>query len=257
MRKTSTTPFFFVFLNVIVIPSAGMAVDRAPPAASKPSSNNVEKSATSITSDGEKKAFFRWLVNEMQEQIYLRPMKSKANLEGWTNIFSQGASIEGVYHGMVLSSEYTAMENGHADLKAVRFFAQEMAELEVGALKEKSKNSAEWEPALKRSSERYVKEHAQDSIYTLKRVLGERLLSEIEKKKTEKTKLADWYASLTIRWIKLDIPFGMKQRNNSDEDFHRNWAKENSFGFLQWEVLNRAHRILNQLGGISVSPAGK
>jgi hypothetical protein len=47
------------------------------------------------------------------------------------------------------------------------------------------------------------------------------------------------------------------QRNEKNEVFHFNWAKENTLGMLEWELLNREHRILNQLGGIAASTPGK
>jgi hypothetical protein len=49
----------------------------------------------------------------------------------------------------------------------------------------------------------------------------------------------------------------MAQRNKTDEIFHFNWAKENKLGMIQWELLNKVHRLMNAYGGIGASPAGK
>jgi hypothetical protein len=88
--------------------------------------------------------------------------------------------------------------------------------------------------------------------------MGERILAELEKRKADRAKLADWYSTLVIRWLQTDVSFGMLSRNRDDVEFHRNWAKENSFGLIQWELLNRVHRILNQKGGVAlVTPVGK
>lgn len=207
--------------------------------------------ASSIMSPAEKRSFYRWLVNEMQEQIFLRPAKNKADTDAWINIFAQGASIEGVYHGLVLSSDYAAMERGKANVQALRWFAAEMSNLENPLLKES-------DPAAKASVEKFAKEHLSASLFTLKRELGEQLLAEIDKRKNDREKLSDWYSSLAVRWARTDVSFGMPSRNKSDLGFHKAWAKENSLGLIQWEVLNRAHRILNNKGGVAiVIPNGK
>ncbi len=194
----------------------------------------------------EKRGFYRWLVSEMHEQIFLRPAKNKADIEAWANIFSQGASIEGVYHGLVLSTDYAAMEKGKTSLQALRWFAAEMSNLENPLLKET-------DPIAKASVEKFAKEFLNSSLFTLKRELGARLLLEIEKRKNDREKLSDWYSSLAVRWSRADVSFGMPSRNRSDLDFHKTWAKENSLGLIQWEILNRAHRILNQKGGVAIS----
>ena len=99
-------------------------------------------------------------------------------------------------------------------------------------------------------------------LYSLKRELGEKILSEVNKRKNDRNALANLYADLVIRWGKTNIPFGLAQRANADPEFHRNWAKENSIGLIQWELLNRAHRVLNSYGGVLISspptsPPGK
>lgn len=67
----------------------------------------------------------------MQEQIFARPAKDQVAAAGWANVLGQRASIEGVYHGLILSSEYMALEKGNAaDIKVLRFFGNEMAMLE-------------------------------------------------------------------------------------------------------------------------------
>ncbi len=202
-------------------------------------------------SSREKFAFHRWLVVEMQEQIYARPLKDKSGAVGWANVLSQKGSIEGVYHGFILSSEYTALEQGKAaNIKALHFFGEEMALLDYPSALESDKRVQE-------SSSRYLKEKMSNSIYTLKRELGERIVREADKRKNDPEKLAAWYSGIVARWAKLDISFGLPKRNEKDEVFHFNWAKENSLGMLEWELLNREHRILNQLGGIAYNPAAK
>jgi hypothetical protein len=194
----------------------------------------------------EKLGFYRWLVTEMQEQIFARPIKDKNAINGWVNVLAQGGSIEGIYHGFVLSTDYAELEKAKpAEIKVLRFFGNEMALLDHPMAAE---NSAE----VQEGAAKYIKESLaqHDTVFSLKRILGERLLKESSLRKAETEKLAAWYASIVARWNKLDIPFGLPQRNDKDEVFHFEWAKKNAFGMLQWELLNREHRILNQLGGL-------
>lgn len=206
--------------------------------------------AVTTANPTDKKSFYRWLATEMHEQIYMRASANKNEVESWANVFSQGGSIEGVYHGMVLSTDYAKSENGRADLKVLRFFSQEMALLDNPGAKDS-------DPKVKASAEKYAKENMQTSLFTQKRMLGERFLAEIEKRKSDRAKLAEWYAGYASRWAKLGIDFGMKQRNDSSADFHKNWANENSLGLVQWELLNRMHRILNEYSGVVISRPDK
>jgi hypothetical protein len=208
---------------------------------------SAEPANSKLMSPREKFAFHKWLVLEMQEQIYARPAKDQAAAASWANVLGQRASIEGVYHGIILSTEYTSLEKGKAaDIKALRFFGSEMAMLDFPAAPEGDSRLAE-------ASEKYVKESMGFSVFTLKRELGERILKEADKRKSDDEKLAAWFSGIAARWAKHDVDFGMAQRNNKDEAFHFNWAKENNLGMIQWELLNKAHRILNHLSGIAVS----
>lgn len=213
--------------------------------------NTAEPNGSKMMSPREKFAFHKWLVIEMQEQIFARPIKDTSSAAGWANVLGQRASIEGVYHGIILSSEYVSLEKGNAaNIKALRFFGNEMAMLEFPSAHESDSR-------VLAAAAKYVKESMGLPIYTLKRELGERILREADKRRGDSEKLAAWFAGIAARWAMHDINFGMPQRNNKDEVFHFNWAKENTLGMIEWELLNKAHRILNHLGGIAVNPTGK
>ncbi len=215
------------------------------------SNRAAEPTNVKMMSPREKLAFHRWLVLEMQEQIFSRPVKDQNSASALANVLSQRASIEGVYHGIVLSTEYVALEKGQpSNVKALRFYGNEMAMLDYPA-------ATESDPRVVSASAKYLKDSMGWPIYTLKRELGERILRESEGRKDDSEKLAAWYSGIAARWAKYEIDFGLPQRNNKDEVFHFNWAKENTLGMIQWELLNRAHRILNKLGGIATSPIGK
>lgn len=213
-----------------------------------------EKSAdpsNEMMTAGEKFAFHRWLVSEMQMQIFAKSGPQAPDVNGWANVLSQRGSIEGVYHGLVLSADYSALEKGKAPTKAVRFFAQEMAALD-------HPNSAEGAPELREAAEKYARAHFDTPLFTLKRLMGERILEEAKARKDDKSKLASWYSSFASNWVKEGVDFGAAKRNDPSAPFHFKWAQENNLGMVQWEMLNRMHRIFNSHGGVAVAnPAGK
>ena len=223
------------------------------PQSSKAKKKNEEQKNTSAdpTNDlmtaGERFAFHRWLVTEMQEQIFSKPARPSKEVDGWANVLSQRGSIEGVYHGFVLSSEYGELEKGRADIKVLRFFSQEMAALDHPNLND----SAEQVVAAR---SKYAQENSAQSLFALKRILGERVLQESVARKADKERLAGWYASFAARWAKHGVSFGMAQRNKEDEAFHYRWAQENNLGMIQWELLNRVHRVMNSFGGLPPVP---
>lgn len=238
---------FFICIITCALFSCRLSADSGSNQASRLAAKSAE-TALQTSTPSEKRGFYNWLIKEMYEQVFLRAPSAKTDTAGWANVFAQGGSIEGVYHGLILSSEYSAMEKGRADLKSIRFFAQEMVRLENPKINlDEAKN--------KTLVDKFIKENLASSVFTMKRVLGEKLLSEIEKRKNDREALAIWYSETAVRWAKLDISFGMSQRSLQDLDFHKNWAKENSLGLIQWETLNRAHRILNFYNNLIISPA--
>jgi hypothetical protein len=214
------------------------------------SESSADPSGEEIMTKGEKFAFHRWLVTEMLEQVYARPVSSNETVDNWANVFSQRGSMEGVYRGMVLSTDYAALETGRADLKALRFFAQEMSAMD-------HPNAKDSDDAVKALAEKYAKEYMGRPLFTLKRILGDRVIEEAERRKGDKDRLATWYANFVGRWTKAGVPFGLPQRDKPDEAFHFKWATENNLGMLEWELLNRVHRVLNAYGGVAAAVAPK
>lgn len=234
-------------LALLVLPACDL-LEKFRPAATSGNKNEgvAEPAAVKVMSPREKFGFYRWLVNEMQEQIFARPVKDPASLDAWANVLTQRGSVEGVYHGFVLSRDYLTLEEGKkADIQALRFFGLEMALMDLPF-------ATEQDEKVKAAAARYVKESMSLSFFTLKKNLGERILQEATKRKGQEEKLAAWYSGIVARWAKLDIPFGLAQRNEKSEVFHFEWARQNTLGMLEWELLNRSHRIFNQLGGVGL-----
>jgi hypothetical protein len=214
----------------------------------KPSDSQKEMSAdpsNTMMTKGEVFNFHRWLVKEMQEQILVRPANNDQDINGWANVLSQRGSIEGVYHGFVLSSEYGAKETGKPELKAVRFFAQEMAAFDFP-------NAKDGDPEIAKAAEKYAKENMSTPLFAMKRFLGDRILKESIARKADKERLASWYSGFVGRWSKAGVAFGHKQRDSGTEAYHYKWALDNNLGMVQWELLNRMHRIMNAYGGVAL-----
>ncbi|RYZ99764.1 MAG: hypothetical protein EOP11_19075 [Proteobacteria bacterium] len=249
--------FFFAFSGCDQLANLGIKA----PATKKPAAvreTSAEPTGKLLTA-GDRFNFYRWLVKEMQEQILGRATTDNAKINNWAGVLAQAGSLEGVYHGIVLSTDYNDLEKGRADLKAVRFFASEMAALDFPLL-------PETDAKVVAATQGYAQTAMTTPLFTLKRLLGERILEESVKQKGDAERLANWYAPLAAKWSRVGIPLGAEQRARTDEAFHFRWATENNLGLVQWELLNRAHRILNALGGVpaiaasapaAATPAGK
>ena len=196
-----------------------------------------------IMAPRERQGFYRWLITEMHEDIYQTPVQDAKSIKDvltWVNVLDQGGSIEGVYHGMILTPKYRALERGRASLAAIRFFAEQLAMLKL--------EQSTPDENTKKLTQEYGQRLLNMPLYTLKRELGERMFTKITKLKGNQEKLADWFANLTVYLAGKNVPFGMEQRNRADINFHKQWAMNNNLGLLQWETLNRMHRILNYYG---------
>ena len=130
----------------------------------------------------ERAAFYRWLVREMKEQIFARAISPSdvTDTDGWANVLSQSGSIEGVYHGFVLSTDYMNLEQARkpADIKALRFFGLEMALLDFPY-------ATESDEKVQGAASKYVQDNLNTSIFTLKKELGERIIREAVKRKVD------------------------------------------------------------------------
>lgn len=94
------------------------------------------------------------------------------------------------------------------------------------------------------------------SIYTLKRVLGDQALLWVAEGRHEnatqsagsKPRFPLNYANWVLDGLRSHIDFGLSLRNRDDADFHAQWAArelKSKSGLLEWEVLNRIHRLIN------------
>ncbi len=215
---------------------------------------------------------------ELYQVVTQSPPQSRDEFSGLVDALNQGASIEGVYNGFVFSSSYRNLEKNSSELKpeALIAFAKEVAllraelpepddlsekdaeplavpvnpgsEVEVSprvVVFDQKSNKTSYDARV--MSLRYAKIFSDSSIFTLKRLLGKEILAVIDAKKSDPEKLASWYSKWVVHMNKYKIDYGLQLRNISDEKFHHDWVMKASRDMLVWEVLNRVHRLMNEL----------
>jgi len=223
------------------------------------------------------------LLTEILQVVFnTKEITDQSNFVSLVSSLDQGASLEGIYRGLVMGARYRGLESNAraASPESIKFFAGEMGELQMG-MKEPSafsKDTAKLVPTIEypsgtddsgpdsytfgdapvKKEEQTVKtpkviadEMMADFIgatpYTLKRVLSDEALKKIDELKDSPPELAQWYAKFVVRMCGMGIDFGLPQRNENDFDFHFRFAKTVSNDRLKWEVLNRYHRVINHL----------
>ena len=214
------------------------------------------------------------LLAEMNKVIFNEAdVDNKTDFGNLVLTLNQGASLEGIYRGLVMGSRYRALETKSqaANPTELKAFANEMAELQ-----DSMKNPSEFTSEEKKApsieypdgSESVPTVHAgsQDvekkkdkaivrdellqtfigaSGYTLKRVLCDEALKKFDEMKDDRGDMAQWYAKLVIRLAASKVDFGLALRNQADFDFHFKFAQKMATDRVKWEVLNRYHRYLN------------
>lgn len=192
---------------------------------------------------------------------------------------NQGASLEGIYRGLVMGSRYRVWESKSkaASPNTIKFFAIEMGELQESMKNPThfTKETAKLAPSIdfpegaddtpesytfgtqstetetKKTKQQITEETLQNFIgatpFTLKRILADEALKKMDEMKDSPADLALWYAAFVVRLSTSKVDFGLPQRNSDDFDFHSRFAKTMSIDRVKWEVLNRYHRIINRL----------
>jgi hypothetical protein len=206
--------------------------------------------------------------------------EGQGDFEALVHTLNQGASLEGVYRGLVMGSRYRGLESkGQGATPAeLRVFANEMAELQmtmrhpthfdmdsknVPQIEFPDETSVNASPAPSRSEEGegkkdraaleqdLLKKFIGASLFALKRVLGEEALRKFEESKNDSGEIAQWYASLVLRLINQGVDGGLELRNKPDFQFHLRFAEKMALDRVKWEVLNRYHRYLNTVSARS------
>jgi hypothetical protein len=222
----------------------------------------------------------RELLAEMIRVVFDREdSEDLADYEPLVQTLNQGASLEGVYRGIIMGSRYRALESGSqaAAPSVLKLFATEMAEVQEGM-----REPTRFDPERARQVPRidYPEDVSPDatpketvlappsspggriadksanyrgllkifvgaSPFTLKRVLCEEALRKFEEAGGDPSAIPLWYAGLAVRLSRSHLDFGLEQRSSQDFEFHKNFAQRIAIDRVKWEVLNRYHRYLN------------
>lgn len=217
------------------------------------------------------------LLREVYLTVLLQDSPDRAEFGSLVDTLNQGASFEGVYNGFTHSARYREyeMRKKGASAAALRVFSEELAilELELPEPTQFDETSAQplrrpdfptgeerpsfdapmraapspKAPDPKALAELYARQFVGASIFTLKRVIGDEVFKVMATKREYREKLALWYARWVVRVAnERRVDYGLPLRNLADEKFHYKWALDASVDRIQWEILNRLHRILNQ-----------
>ena len=229
------------------------------------------------------------ILKEMYQVIFLRESTGPVEYGGLLNSLSQGASFEGVYNGLMVSAEYRRLEaeSRPAVPKTIRLFAEELTRLQMelprdqrtpitaelskpqGGVVELPEGGVDPSPVASVSHEPQpsslpsgdsVAEAAalmdqiegaflETNLFTMKRVLGSEVFKVISAKKATRNVLATWFGLWSARMAERGIDFQYEQRNSTDADSYAEWAFGASTDRIQWEVLYRLHRVLNETEG--------
>ena len=222
------------------------------------------------------------LLSEMLRVILNDPkFDNKKEFGEFVLTLNQGASLEGIYRGIIMGTQYRALESNSqaASPTELKAFAVEMVDLQESMKNpsiftaEESKKTPNIEfpdgnleskgvkGALPSSRIKKTNTEARDELlrifigsssFTLKRLLGEEALKKLDEVKDNSGELAKWYADFVVRFSNHNIDFGLELRNKPDFDLHFKFAQTMSLDRVKWEVLNRYHRYLNhQIAGSS------
>lgn len=207
------------------------------------------------------------LLSELYQVVLIREPASKDEFGSLQNALNQGGSLEGVYNGFTHSGLYRRLEvaSGTAKSETIQAFAEILAELQrdlpqptffdlsstrplavLGEATERVQEFSGGTGVSTPSAEAYATLFQKASFYTLKRVIGDEALKVVAAQRSSPEALAQWYGKWVVRMAEKKVDFGLPARNRGDEAFHREWAKTNSQDRLNWEVLNRVHRVLNE-----------
>lgn len=201
-------------------------------------------------------------IRELFKVVLQRDVRSQEEFERYMNVMDQGGHYEGIYNGIVYSSEYKDKEKGVAPVSAVKAYADIMAQIQLDQKYDPLKiqkpegeqlpgKENDLTPPQPTEAERIslVGDIERQSmtlpLYTLKRKLGEEVIKTIELKREYKEKFATWYGRFTVFLNKKGVDFGVALRNRPDEYYHYKWALDAEDDRLRWESLNRVHVLMN------------
>lgn len=206
------------------------------------------------------------ILSEMVRVVFdQEDVEDKSDFGQLAHSLNEGASLEGIYRGLIAGSRYRALESKSqaASPAELKVFSNELMSIQA-----EMQNPTRFDPGTAKKvptiefpdgSEADPKDEAQAeansqpdflhmfigaSSFTLKRVLADEVLKKIDET-TDPGAFAKWYAQWVVRWCDANVDFGLALRNRPDLDFHFKFAQKMARDRVKWEALNRVHRLLN------------
>jgi len=189
---------------------------------------NDDERMNKISKDKREKLNY-FYVKELYESARNQPSTSN-DLAKWMNVVSQGGSLEGVYHALVLDNTYAGLENFDqpASAAAINYAVEYL---------DKYLNKAVTREKLEGSN-----------FFTLKRVVTERTIEAMNALAKKRSDLNDWYAVLAHDMASTRPEMWTnKIRKSQSKVFHKKWANKAPYSFVSSEVIIKVHKTFNYL----------
>lgn len=150
-------------------------------------------------------------------------------LSNYLNVLDQGGNREGIYRSLVVSSNYQQLElYQQSPSERLLDFAQEYGVKYLGV--------------------NYQVERMKDyNLWTIKRLVVDRTLEQIDAFPTDGKDLYIWYAVLSEELAQRFAIWKNKIRSTNNPDTHIKWAKSVPFQHLKSEVIIKLNKIFNYL----------
>lgn len=167
------------------------------------------------------------------QEIYETTRQTKPNEDETSkmmNVLSQGGTREGVYRMLVLDSVYGGMENWDKPVKSVTAdFAVYFYGKYLGR------------KVLKKSFEGM-------SVFTLKRLIGEKALEVSDAFGEDRDRLERWYAVMSADLAaKFPTIWANKMRKNPSAVDHKAWASKVPVQHIKSETVIKIHSAFNSM----------
>jgi len=216
-----------------------------------------------------------WALEVVPEmyRVLLRKNPPPQDYEGWVEVLTQGASLEGVYRGLVTSSGYRSLETRGPKIslssleywvrdwkKSASFFracgdripsliwSDRLAQASPlfpsdpqPVISQEGKP-----PGINSSFQEWVEFFSETSVATFARVMTNLYLRGSQE--CPQSSRMDWYgpwaADVARRARERHINLGHELRLRDSAEFHRVWAGQMTLDRVHWEMVNKINRLL-------------
>ena len=212
-------------------------VPTLPPIVKDPKSVEEYKKEGAIYKTGTKYRSLTKRERAKYQYIFLRELifevrgaeATDQELTNYMNVLDQGGNREGIYRSLVVGSSYQQLELYQQNAsKRVLEFTQEYGVKYLGI--------------------NYATEKMKDlNLWTIKRIVVERTLEQIDAFSPDGKDLYQWYAVFSDLLASRYAIWPNKLRANTNPDTHIKWAKSVPYQHLKSEVIIKLNKVYNYL----------